>query len=301
MDHSTRRFFGLSKQFFSLFKKLHKELRKSLSALNSALQKQSDAIRQSTDAKNAEQRKPPEITSHVHIPQSIEIHQSAEDASHDRGYKNRTVFLSTLSVVVLSFYASIVYLQWKEMIDATGAAQQAVVEARYNRLQSDKVFRATVDQFRLEQRAWVGPVEIGPPPYEEGGKKVYIKLGEKPKFSFVIANSGKTPALKFTSKITSHVYRSTEEFVPYYEKPTTIPTVGTIYPGVRMSLNTLESTGVAEPFHVSTLSSGEYIFYVYAQITYEDIFGTPHKTTFCVFVDKTLTQMLSCNTYNHGD
>jgi hypothetical protein len=144
-------------------------------------------------------------------------------------------------------------------------------------------------------------VEAAPGSYEAGGRRVYIKVGEKPKFAFLLANSGKTPALRLTAKITSHVYRSTEPFVAHYDKPATAGTVGVLFPGVKMPLETLPSSGVAEPFHADRLSNGEYIFYIYGEIHYEDVFSKAHKTTFCVFVLKTLDELVSCNTYNQAD
>ena len=68
-----------------------------------------------------------------------------------------------------------------------------------------------------------------------------------------------------------------------------------------MSIPTLETPGVAERFHVTSFASGEYIDYVYGEISYEDIFGQPHKTEFCTYVDQTLTQLFSCATYNYAD
>lgn len=75
MDHSTRRFIGVTRQFLALVRQLKKDLRKYSSDLNSALHKQTEAIRKSNDAKNAEQRKSPEITTLVHAPESIEVHK----------------------------------------------------------------------------------------------------------------------------------------------------------------------------------------------------------------------------------
>jgi hypothetical protein len=126
-------------------------------------------------------------------------------------------------------------------------------------------------------------------------------VGEKPAFAFLVENSGKTPALRLTTRIASHPYRANETFVAQYDKPLTVESKGTLFPGVKMPLETLPSPGSAEPYHVDSLSKGDYIFYVYGEIHYDDIFNKPHKTTFCVFVMKSLDRLASCNTYNHAD
>lgn len=201
---------------------------------------------------------------------------------------------AVLLVIITGFYTYYAAGQLHKMRRATKAAEDSANAAK-------RAADTANQSMQLDQRAWVGPVEAALPPYDDGGRKVYIKIGEKPKFSFVLANSGKTPALKLTFKITNHVYRSTEPFVPYYETPKTKTTVGTLFPGGRMSIPTLETPGVAERFHVTSFASGEYIDYVYGEISYEDIFGQPHKTEFCTYVDQTLTQLFSCATYNYAD
>lgn len=201
---------------------------------------------------------------------------------------------AVLLVLITGTYTYYAAGQLHKMKRSTDAAERAAIAAK-------SAADTATQSMRLEQRAWVGPAEVAPAAYDENGHKVYIKVGEKPRFSFMLSNSGKTPALNLTFKITNHFYRSTETFVPYYEEPKTNTTVGTLFPGVRMKLDTLETPGVAERAQVSALSKGEYIDYIYGEVSYEDVFGQPHKTSFCTYVDKTLTQLFSCATYNHAD
>jgi hypothetical protein len=167
--------------------------------------------------------------------------------------------------------------------------------------QSSKSLQATIDQFHLDQRAWVGPIDVDPAPFLEGTEHVYLKTGEKPRFSFEISNSGKTPALQLTTRLATQVYKSSERFLPDFNKPTTPSTVAVLFPGAKLRVETSESHGVVAPEHVSALTSGDFVFYVYGEILYDDVFGAHHKTTFCTFVQKSLTKLTSCSTYNHSD
>jgi hypothetical protein len=294
MDYVTRQFINLAEEF-------RKDLRAFVARLNSALDKQSEAIRECAQSSKSQQGPAPEITVLTNIPKSIEIHQNEKDATEDRQHKHRTTFLSFVSLCALVFYATLVYIQLRTMIDATSATEQAVKEARLTRQQTEKTLDATVEQFHLDQRAWVGPVEAAPPQFEVGGGRVYIKSGEGPRFSFVVSNTGKTPALHYQIEVASHVYQDSEKFVPDYPKPITKPTVGVLLPGVKAGVETSPSEGKATDWHVNELRSGRSIFYVYGRIDYQDVFHDIHKTTFCVFVTKDLTQLRSCGFYNYAD
>jgi hypothetical protein len=148
MDYVTR-------QFINLTKKFRKDLRNYVSDLNSALHKQTEEIRKTYQAGETKKSPPPEVTVLNHLPESIEIHHNAKDTSDERNYRRASFFVTALTLGAIVVYADLVNLQYREMISATKAAQQALTEARLNRLQADKAFTATVDQFHLDQRAWV--------------------------------------------------------------------------------------------------------------------------------------------------
>ena len=112
MDHSTRRFLGISRQFLSLTKKLRKELRKALSDLNSALQKQTEEIRNSNKSRDDKQSPSPEIITAVNMPESIEIHQQAAGARDERNYRRAMFFVTALTLAAIVIYADLVNLQY---------------------------------------------------------------------------------------------------------------------------------------------------------------------------------------------
>ena len=118
-----------------------------------------------------------------------------KSAADDRQYRiqkslKRATWCAFFAAV---FYGGVAVYQWREMVAATGAAQQAVQESRLNRQQSEKSFNATVEQFRLEQRAWVGVtgVETKDGKDESGDFSAARVL-------VALVNSGNTPALKIS-------------------------------------------------------------------------------------------------------
>ncbi len=283
MDYVTR-------QFINLTKKFRKELRKMLTALRDALNKQTEAIRQSNAGKE-EQSPRPEIVARVNLPESIEVHQNADDAGRERRYKNRTLMVNSFTLAAVVVYALLVYLQYREMINATGAAQQAVVEARRNRIQADKSLNATIQQFRLDQRAWVGVVSIDPPDL-------------KPKSEFFLSlhamNSGHTPALNFQSLVVLHSLKKDEKFKAIYAPlpPNWVRSNRVVQPGEQVTLNT--NRYQLTQGQIDWIKNGTYILYVYGKMSYDDVFHEQHYTTFCkIVISEALVE--DCGTYNTAD
>jgi hypothetical protein len=282
MDYVTR-------QFVVLAKKLRKELREALSDLNSALHKQTEAIRKSNERRDNEERPSPEVVTNVNLPESIEVHQGQADTKAERNYRFRTLLVSWVTFLAIAVYAVLVYLQYQEMINATGVAQQTVTEARRNRLQADKAFAAAVAQFRLDQRAWVGVVSMDPPDL-------------KPKSEFFltlhVVNSGHTPALNFHSETVLHSLAKEEVFKPVYGAVLEIPSRGVIQPGEVIHLLT-NKFPITQP-QIDWVRNGRYILYVYGRMSYDDVFKVTHHTTFCKEI-LSESQVKTCGTYNTAD
>jgi len=153
--------------------------------------------------------------------------------------------------------------------------------------------------FRNEQRAWVGPTGRAPAQYtDDSGKPVYLKFAQKPGFSIVITNSGKTPALKVRSIIAVWTFPAHERFVPHYGESQTVSTVQTLFPGAISILSTRSDLPEISGLLESKLRSGEGIYHVYGRIDYEDVFHKPHETTFCVYVSQDFAALYNCPSYN---
>jgi len=153
---------------------------------------------------------------------------------------------------------------------------------------------ATIAASRLDQRAWVGAIEISAFDFKEGAKRI---------FNIIIINTGKTPALKVKIIATSRAQRRIEKFVPIYENLPQELSVVTIFPGMRMNMESGTDDAprlIAEDLNV--LRFGEIVLRVYGKISYEDTFGGVHHTTFCMAFPKGLPSLPgACPTYNDAD
>jgi hypothetical protein len=283
----------VARQFINLTKKLRKELRKALATLSDALNKQTEAIRKSYEHSHNDERPPQEIVAIVNLPPRIEVHQNAADTTTERRYRDRTLLVSILTFLAIVFYAALVYLQYREMINATGAAQQAVVEARLNRLQSDKAFKATVEQFRLDERpyVWVEPHGGTPDPNKPSGD-IVITVDKTGAIDLTVAvhvrNFGKSPAVDV--KLTDSEYKIGPAKQAMQEARLYKPRCGEKHSGTILIQNSTsgltpgsEVRKLTKPEYDS-ISNGAWDVYIVGGIQYRDIFDPvvePYETTYC--------------------
>ena len=171
------------------------------------------------------------------------------------------------------------------------------MEANLN--QSKSALQASIEMARRDQRAWMGPREVTPSDFKEDSRSVYVKEGEKIKIGVVVANSGKTPARKFRCLTGIRILPATAPFVPYYSKTAIPESVGIIQPGARAILP-LASFAPLTKGTVDAIKNNQVILYAYGMISYEDIFGVPHKTTFCMSLEKDLSSFIGCDTYEEA-
>jgi hypothetical protein len=281
MDYVTR-------QFINLTKKFRKDLRKYVSGLDRALDKHTEAIRESYQASENKQSPSPEVTILNHYPESIQVRHNAKDTRDERAYRLVTVFVTATTLGAIVVYAALVYWQWKEMIKATGVAQQAVVEAQLNRLRSDKAFNATVEQFRLDQRAWIVPSFPAEPISIVNGRMVS---------RLIITNSGKTPAIDFTMNAGA-IFIGPSDNLPSDSPHLGHFKMGTVFPNSPRSYG----LGVVETVDGKTggmylndtvraqISDGKKVILGLGNITYRDIFDSAeHSITFCDLLEGNFT------------
>jgi hypothetical protein len=89
------------------------------------------------------------------------------------------------------------YVYGGEQTDRIIAADERLATAMENSVkEAGKSLDATIDNFHLDQRAWLGPNEMLPPPFMDGNRRVYMKGGEQAQYAVIITNTGKTPAKK---------------------------------------------------------------------------------------------------------
>jgi len=192
-----------------------------------------------------------------------------------------------------------------EMQKQSSAMQNAATAAKSQAATSQKALDASIESSRLDQRAWIGVTEAVPPAtMDEFHKPTFIKEGFPVFLGVVITNSGKSPARKAVSLINTILLPKTTEFSPYYGTPefakNVKPGIDVIFPGMRMT-QTPTPRAPLNAAEVQIIKSGESIFYMYGKIGYEDVFGKPHWTTFCMFLARTGDRFYSCHTYNDAD
>jgi hypothetical protein len=277
MDYVTR-------QFINLTKKFRKDLRFALSKLNASVDENSKAIGKSAKASHVQQLPPTNVIVNTNFPESVQVHQNADDATADRQYKHRSVFLSALSLIALVFYATLVYLQYREMIKATSATEQAVQESRLNRQESEKSLDATIKQFHLEQRGWIN-ISFGQ----------WIMRTDTPlAIPFTIANVGKTPVKRFSGyAVIEPLSRgqslhfgdllSSNRFSGFAIVPNA-PQAQFGFQQVRLNRETKKT----EPINptadiIRQITAGDTVPVVHGEIVYVDIFGESHKSRFCFY------------------
>ena len=204
---------------------------------------------------------------------------------------------ATVAIAVIAFFYTIfTHQQWKTM--------EQTLE------QSEKVLNSTIENFRLEQRAWVGPKEVLPSIYVNKGKMVYVKEGQQVNCGVLIANSGKTPALKVNMILSLKFREPDVNFVPEHNiDATTHISTGVLQPGMAMSysasfvdLPTLK--GLINPASkrlINALTNEQLRLYMFGSLNYEDIFGFPHSTEFCLFLSPDLTTFTAYKTHNEAD
>lgn len=250
------------------FTVLTRRLLASIAGIGQALKEQTAAITQSIEAAKPKQKVSEEVNAEVHISSPIETRKTANDARNERVYQCLTLAVSTLTLIAVIIYAWLAYLQWQEMIGATNAASDAVHEARISRQQNQQSFIATVNQFRLDQRAWVGTAD---PPI------IVFQQGQLLSIKIPIKNTGKTPALDLTTVLATRG-RLPKQIADFNDMPR--PTGhGILQPGGTVYLVSDAVTPLTKE-NFDALRFGNVIEWAYGRITYNDIFGCPHWTTF---------------------
>jgi hypothetical protein len=164
-----------------------------------------------------------------------------------------------------------------------------------------RAVRNSEDSLRLDQRAWVGAVEIDNPSLLDGTRHVYLKQGAAAFFNVVITNTGKTPALKVGTLINWLILPSATPFSPVSGSTTGHPSLTVIQPQMRLTLTTRMENEQVSRERISALASGSHNLYLFGEISYVDIFGDQHRTKFCAMLTPNLDAFGSCNSHNEAD
>lgn len=221
------------------------------------------------------------------------------------------IAFATIGNVIVFYYASKdASEQTTRVIDEAGkiatSMEKTVTQAKTAMDASSKQSKAsldsTIENFHLDQRAWVGVSEISPAEYVEGGIKVYVKDGQKIKGEVIIKNTGKTPAFKVRTLITLHYLKSGEKIVIDKKELTTLSASNRImHPGMTGYLQTSELPGVPNKADIENIVNRRFFVYITAFITYEDVFKRPHFTEYCAVLMPDLGSFGLCKTNNDAN
>jgi hypothetical protein len=241
----------------------------------------------------------------------------ALNAQSVQANSSRVIAWLTAALVFISVISGFVsFLQFRAAKDSANAALAASITAMQqlriaedaNRLtmintnlgerQSRAALSASIDQNRWDQRAWVGVVDVIPP-WLENGKRVYIKVAETGDIVLVISNSGRTPARKMKINAATAEGPKGKTFrAEYRDDGIDVSSLSTLFPAAQFNVRL--STKGAIPYY-SLIKSGDYVFYIFGEITYDDVFNRRHSTTFCFFTNADVDAANACDTYNDAN
>jgi hypothetical protein len=212
----------------------------------------------------------------------------------EAGKSNRLIAVATVVIAVASF------LTWREAHDAGDqtdriiAADQRLASAMESSVgQATNSFNATVDQFRLEQRAWLG-----------ASNYTYTITESKPIHSVAMAlNTGKTPAMEILCRITGTTKPKSELLAAsdiIYPANLPIMKQGAIFPNqfFPMTAGGPKWDPGKQKIWFKNVSSGEWIQCFFGDIRYTDVFGNGHWTHFCTQYVPETKSGTPCPIYN---
>ena len=84
--------------------------------------------------------------------------------------------------------------------------------------QGRKALDASIEANRNDQRAWVGVTDAIPPAFNDAGKQVFLKVGERATVGVYVTNTGKSPALDLSFRYRTRILRPDQKVMPNYGK-----------------------------------------------------------------------------------
>jgi hypothetical protein len=162
-----------------------------------------------------------------------------------------------------------------------------------------RVIRGQLEIARLDQRAWVAVTDVVGTPKE----------GQEFEISVHMKNTGKTFArnLKLIRAIEAVTGNNSSPHFSEDNMDTTKLTTGeTLGPALFAPNGDLYGNMILHPHeamtkeHLEMIESGDAIVYVHGKMTYDDIFGCHHWTTYCFRLTPEL-KFTACETHNDSD
>lgn len=224
-----------------------------------------------------------QITTHIRKRQCSDVDYQSKPLS----YRKLNVCFNALLVIATITYVVFACLQWMSMNKEAGIAQRQ--------------YSSAIQNFRDDERAWIGVKTIMFSKFTHNGVKVFVKEGQRVRADIEITNTGKTPAINMRQKYGF-------AFVP----PSVIPceckefgiedsgSYGVLQQGITSHL--LPQTTEIKYDKIKELRCGQTILYLVGRIQYNDVFTSRvHSTIFCEQLRADLSGFDFCNTCNVVD
>jgi hypothetical protein len=254
MDYVTR-------QFIALAKKLQGELTR----LSDNLQNLKDAIQSHQKAEEKRRETPVITVAELSTKVPVQVQTEPKRGKPEKVWRFIIGTLEAAAFLAIIGYTFLSYQQWRELISAGNAAHKQADFAR-------KTFIETHENFRLDQRPWLGVLEMDTTIPNRQAMKVKLKF----------LNSGKTPALN------QHLGWQADCF-PLGHKPKIkytedIKDRGAIILPNQPFWAVSDEAPLCSEENFELFKQGKASLSVLGTIWYKDEFSLPHSTDFCLYL-----------------
>jgi hypothetical protein len=234
--------------------------------------------------------------------QSEQKREKEYQHSHDRKQLRFNKWLTIFSALLFLTSAVSDILIWryvgltKQSADAaktaaeTGYAQLFLAKRQtdFGMKSASDSLKTAIDNFHLEQRAWVGPGEVDMVPSE-------IKANQPISVSVWLVNTGKTRAIIESSLAVGAFHRFPDPAI----YPNGIPGKSVLLPGSKVSVQI--PVHQFEQSTVAGIMNETYTYYIYGRVRYTDVFSQSHTTTFCYRYKPSEKRTVGCREYQYAD
>ena len=308
MDVITQHLFNTAKKIRELLPKLHQEAQKVSSQVETA------AAEYHADRA---QRQPAQIM-------RAELHRSQAEIDNEQAHRTRTegrdekrlgiealALWVAAAMLVINVVIAITYIGlWIETKHATkiaaisadaaeksaGASEAQAKTAQAQTEVTRKSAEITLDTFRQEQRAWVGPTNVRFAPALSD-----VRAPNPIGAVTTITNSGKTPAINTSVTYILHASDTPLNIEDYAKHPVeqgkaSEKGVFSLFPNAIMEL--AAATGSTDELGIQSVRNGRKILYFFGRINYEDVSGNRHVTKFCSRYYPSVQGWGTCDSYN---
>lgn len=250
-------------------------LNQSIATLLLKIQQQIEAISKQQYAEKERNQTPPVLRAELQIPEAIEHKREAENRKKARR-EWYGLLLNFLTLAAIVAYAIINYHMLRQIRREADAANRSATVAEGQFSLAQRSLGATIDSFRLEQRAWLD-VKIRPNTRPEAGKSLDIRI--------TVKNNGRTPAVNIRSvTVRTAVFKRDSPNLTL-PKPT-FKRTDYVSEGILAPDSTHYSDFVfpITSEDISGIDTMQFRIYVFGRTDYEDVFKRSHWVTFCGFL-----------------